>query len=234
MWPVISSLSLCLSTLQCSHCVDVLLFSPTLLTALVTPRSCHGVKKKHERGREAVLVNPLRESVAREVWTAGVARSNLNRVYRPMSVGRGFCLSRCTWTPRTSPNATASSSSPHKCCLQGRGTWRVQFANHRCRDCGCGWCTLLPLYRFVLWSCVSLASGKTQRPDRRLCRVFSGVGFFPTWFSKQHPCFACNLTLQDIADNKTDGWVGRTVDDDTNCCASCEVAAHQDILLLLT
>ena len=38
---------------------------------------------------------------------------------------------------------------------------------------------------------------------------------FLAWTSKHHPCFACNLTLQDIADNKISGWEGRTMDDDT-------------------
>ena len=111
-------------------------------------------------------------------------------------------------------------------------------------DCGCrGWCSL---FLCTYSSCAALCRWrqvKTIRPDtmclygrpkqsieRHRHEAFvmdiqgGWAGFalkwwFPTWSSMHHPCFACNMTLQD----KTDGWVGRTMDDYINCCASCEV-----------
>ena len=74
--------------------------------------------------------------------------------------------------------------------------------------------------------------GVQGRHPRGLCRVCSEVEFPDVVF--QAPSI-------DIADNKTDKWAGRTMDDYTYCCPSCEVwtvfpnsAANRDILLLLT
>ena len=134
-------------------------------------------------------------------------------------------------------------------------------------DCGCGGCcALFHLYRYSCrWrqakkpTSTHDGSPRITSDDQR--KALSGTDMasktfvmdiqgvsaefalrwgFTRWSSKHHPRFAYSVTLQDIADNKTDGWVGRTLDDYTNCCASCEVwtlfriLLHRDILFLLT
>ena len=92
-------------------------------------------------------------------------------------------MSRCTWTPSKSPNATASSSSPQTCCLRERSIWRLQFANHRCAIAG-GWCTL-PSVQIRL---VSLASGKTP-PSSGCSRTLT----FSTQIAKRSRTFRRRL-----------------------------------------
>ena len=174
---------------------------------------------------------------------------------------QGFCLSRCSWAPRNSLLATAVSSSPH---TSGTRLLALVVQKTSMCDCGCGgWCTLFPLYRFVLEPCVAGVTAKTPTsrydlspwiPSDDQRKALSGTDmafkavikdmqwdwaeFAQTWG------FRCglpsNLTLPDIADSKTDGWVGRTMDDNTNGCTSCEVwtvvpnaAAHRDMTFVV-
>ena len=72
-----------------------------------------------------------------------------------------------------------------------------------------------------------------------LGRVHSEVGGFRRGLPSS--IHASRMTLQDIADNNTDGRVVRTMDGCTGCCTSCEVwtvipnsAAHRNVFLFLT
>ena len=222
---------------------------------------------------------PPHESFAREVaespdffGSAGAARSHLNRGLRPINVThwysrfhakseQGFCLSRCTWTPRTSPNATASSSSPHTCCLRERGSWRLQFANHRCAIAGvvvgaqpCVAGVMQKPHVQIRWVSMDPQRRPTQRIDRHrhgvqgsrhgnttgLGRVCSEVGVSDVVFQNTS-VLRVQLDTAGHRRQQDRGWVGRTMGDYTNICASCEVwtvipnsVALRDILLLLT
>ena len=121
------------------------------------------------------------------------------------------------------------------------GVWVVNIVNRRrllsvalrkrllCR-CGCrGWCTLWPVFQFIMWSCNALAEGRHPAIDHlnkpwtnktrgirgnalmhALYAVlfikgdwseYAGTLGFPAWNHGLRPCFACNVTRAGMADH---------------------------------
>ena len=184
-----------------------------------------GMVKDHERFQEAMLDHPAHERFAPEVaespdllksWSRKIESELWVKAYERHPLVQS--ASREERTRILSPSATASSSSPHTCCLPEGGIWRLQFANHRCAIAEplCRWRQANTPRRDTTATTNKTLSG-TNMAFKAVVMDIQGdwAEFvlrcrFPTWSSKHHPCFTCNLTLEDVADNKTDGWVGRT------------------------
>ena len=107
---------------------------------------------------------------------------------------QGFCLSRCTWTTQFAKRDAAFGNGAFGACS-------LQIFDVRSRV---WWLHSLPSTQIRLMEpCVAGVRQKSYVQTR-------WVSMDP---QRQPTSFAVNLTLQDMADNKTDGWVDRTKDD---------------------
>ena len=133
-------------------------------------------REDHERVQEAMLVNPLHESVAREVaespdllesWSRKIESEPWVVAYEHHPLVQSASREERTKILRVALHMDATQFAKRNSLLVfttlmlTSGTKHLALAIRKSSmwDCGCGgWCTLFPLYRFVLWSLVSLAS----------------------------------------------------------------------------